>query len=112
MSLLNFVFTHVGQQFCANGGNRVCTVLIYLNNVESGGCTYFPRLDIRAQPREGCALVFFPAKVDGEVDYQALHTAEDAEDRKWVSQIWIRQHHRTPHVPSVPELDGPILGSN
>lgn len=94
----------VGMQFCANGGNRVCTVLIYLNTVSSGGSTFFPKLGLRSQPKQGSALIFFPAAVNGEVDYQALHTAEDAEDTKWVSQIWIRQNTRTPHVPSVEAL--------
>jgi prolyl 4-hydroxylase len=78
--------------------------LIYLNNVASGGSTFFPNLGVRAVPAEGSALVFFPASIDGDVDYQALHTAEDADDQKWVSQIWIRQSERTPHVPSVEAL--------
>ena len=31
----------------------MCTVLVYLNDVASGGCTGFPRLGMRVQPRKG-----------------------------------------------------------
>lgn len=80
-----------GQRFAANGGQRVVTVLIYLNDVEKGGQTNFPMLDIKVQPKMGKALVFFPSTVDGYLDKKALHAALPAVDVKFVSQIWIRQ---------------------
>jgi prolyl 4-hydroxylase len=61
----------VGQQFCANGGNRVATVLMYLNEVPEGGCTYFSQLDLRIKPVAGMALIFFPAFEDGTLDLTA-----------------------------------------
>jgi prolyl 4-hydroxylase len=73
-----------------NDGQRVGTVLIYLNNVHSGGATFFNELNLRVQPKEGSALVFFPAKMDGTIDHKVLHTAENASDLKWVSQVWLR----------------------
>ena len=33
--------TSAGQAFCANGGQRVATVLTYLNHVPDGGSTFF-----------------------------------------------------------------------
>eukprot|EP00536_Pseudo-nitzschia_multiseries_P001058 jgi/Psemu1/294264/fgenesh1_pm.13_\ len=78
-----------GARFAANGGQRTVTVLIYLNDVTSGGHTAFPRLPVR--PTKGTALVFFPATVDGHLDPRALHAALPAVDTKFVSQIWIRQ---------------------
>lgn len=80
-----------GQRFASNGGQRVVTVLIYLNDVDRGGHTFFPMLDIKVQPKMGMALVFFPSTVDGLLDEQALHAALPAVDVKFVSQIWIRQ---------------------
>jgi len=80
-----------GQRFASNGGQRVVTVLIYLNDVTRGGHTHFPMLDIKVQPKMGMALVFFPSTVDGLLDKQALHAALPAVDVKFVSQIWIRQ---------------------
>jgi len=71
-------------------GQRIGTVLMYLNNVPSGGGTFFNELNLRVQPKEGSAIVFFPAKMDGTIDNKALHTAENASDLKWVSQVWLR----------------------
>ena len=71
-------------------GQRIGTVLVYLNNVNSGGATFFNILNLRVQPKEGDAIVFFPAKMDGTIETRFLHTAEDASDTKWVSQVWLR----------------------
>jgi len=80
-----------GRRFALNGGQRTVTVLVYLNNVEKGGHTSFPVLNLSVQPKEGMALVFFPATTDGILDKRALHAALPAIDTKYVSQIWIRQ---------------------
>jgi len=64
---------------------------VYLNDVTQGGQTSFPNLNLLVQPRQGMALVFFPATVDGFLDPMALHAALPAVDTKYVSQIWIRQ---------------------
>jgi prolyl 4-hydroxylase len=83
--------TEDGQRFALNGGQRVVTVLIYLNDVPRGGATHFPCLNLDVQPRKGTAVVFFPATVDGALDKSALHAALPAVDTKYVSQVWIRQ---------------------
>ena len=80
-----------GQRFAANGGQRVATVLVYLNDVGRGGETNFPALNLAVRPRRGMAVVFFPATVDGLLDRNALHAALPAVDPKFVSQVWIRQ---------------------
>jgi len=46
-----------GRRFARNGGQRVCTVLVYLNDVAVGGKTTFPRLSLSFTPRRGAALV-------------------------------------------------------
>lgn len=73
------------------GGQRVCTVLIYLNEPAAGGCTRFERLMTEVQPRKGRAVVFFPSFLDGRLDKRYLHEARPAVDTKYVCQIWIRQ---------------------
>jgi prolyl 4-hydroxylase len=62
-----------GRRFAENGGQRVCTVLIYLNDVAVGGQTVFPSLKFALQPKQGRALIFFPATMDGVLDPAALH---------------------------------------
>ena len=78
-----------------DGNQRIGTVLIYLNNVQKGGATFFNNINVRVQPKEGSAVVFFPSKMDGTILESMLHTAEDASDTKWVSQIWLRNKKYT-----------------
>jgi len=80
-----------GRRFAENGGQRTVTVLVYLNDVERGGSTFFPALNLDVQPKKGTALIFFPATIDGYLDQRALHCAKPAIDTKYVSQVWIRQ---------------------
>ncbi len=80
-----------GVRFASNGGQRTVTVLVYLNDVERGGHTSFPNLNLEVKPKRGMALVFFPSTVDGFLDKNVLHAAKPAVDTKYVSQVWIRQ---------------------
>lgn len=80
-----------GRKELTYGGNRLVTVLIYLNNVGEGGETHFPYMNIKVPPTKGTALVFFPSTVYGEMDVQALHAALPAVDTKYVSQVWVRE---------------------
>ena len=76
-------------------GQRVGTVLLYLNDVKNGGATFFNELNLRVHPKQGMALIFFPAKMDGTIESKALHTAETVDDLKWVSQVWLRNKKYT-----------------
>jgi len=72
-----------------NRFQRHATVLLYLNDVPSGGETKFNHLGISVKPVAGNVLIFFPAFSDGTPDHRTLHVATDAKDVKWVSQQWI-----------------------
>jgi prolyl 4-hydroxylase len=88
------VTTGPGRECVATGGQRVATVLVYLNDVAAGGGTFFPRLGptgTRFMPSCGRAVVFFPCALDGRLDPLALHAAEAAVDEKWVAQVWVRK---------------------
>lgn len=78
-------------------GNRIATVLVYLNDVSKGGATFFNDLDLRVQPKRGSCVIFFPSKVDETADPRHLHTAENAEDIKWVTQVWVRSKPYSTH---------------
>lgn len=77
--------------FLEAGGQRVCTVLIYLNDVAAGGATRFERLGIEVRPRRGLALIFFPGFTNGVLHRAYLHEALPAIDTKYVCQVWVRQ---------------------
>lgn len=71
---------------------RRATVLLYLNDVKSGGATAFESLGssgLKVTPCCGTALVFFPSFADGRPDERTLHAAEEAVDEKWIVQVWI-----------------------
>ena len=38
--------------------NRISTLVMYLNDVEEGGETYFPKLNLSVHPRKGMAVYF------------------------------------------------------
>ena len=78
------------MQFFAQGGQRVATVLCYLNDVAEGGATAFPKLGIEVKPKRGRCLLFFPGHLDGRMDEATLHEATPAVDVKWVAQVWVR----------------------
>jgi len=106
--------TEAGRAFCANGGQRIATVLMYLNDDVEGGETYFKRLEFRIKPKKGMAVIFFPGLMNGELDHDALHAGLPPVGIKWVSQVWIRQSFREDGQPSsaVPlseqTTDGPL----
>jgi prolyl 4-hydroxylase len=97
----------LGEKEMTFGGNRLVTVLIYLNNVREGGATHFPYMDLGILPRKGTALVFFPSTADGEIDKQALHAALPAIDTKYVSQVWVRERSFTGNPRKTPKQLSP-----
>lgn len=104
--------TDAGRAFCANGGQRVATVLVYLNHVTQGGSTFFRRINVEVKPKKGGAVIFFPGFMNGELDTDALHAGMPAVDTKWVSQVWIRQSFRADGQPSqpVPLIEQTLVG--
>lgn len=80
------------EAFFRGGGQRLGTVLIYLNTLSNvGGKTRFELLDLEISPEKGRAIVFFPGFTDGRQDQKLYHEATATSATKWVSQVWIRQ---------------------
>lgn len=74
------------------GGQRVSTLLIYLNDVVEGGATVFPMLGLRVTPKKGMAVYFEYSNSDGQVDPLTLHGGEPVEKgEKWIITKWMRQ---------------------
>lgn len=64
---------------------RLATIMVYLTDVQSGGGTYFPNLDLRVDPQRGRALIFPPLSMDLQVMSGTLHAEEEVKKgNKWV----------------------------
>ena len=73
----------------ARGGQTLATLLVYLNDVEDGGCTRFNKLGITVAPKKGDACLFFPADAAGQFDERMEHEGEAPRAEKWIGRIWV-----------------------
>lgn len=73
-----------------HGGQRVSTVLVYLNTPELGGATCFPDVGLEVAARKGRALVFSYDKPDASS--KTLHGGMPViKGEKWVLTKWFRE---------------------
>jgi prolyl 4-hydroxylase len=72
------------------GGQRVGTVLMYLNTPTKGGGTTFPDVGLEVAPIKGNAVFFSYDRA--HVDTKSLHGgAPVIEGEKWVATKWLRE---------------------
>jgi prolyl 4-hydroxylase len=71
---------------------RIKTICLYLNDVESGGSTSFPNLDLKVSPKKGKAVFFENINTDNKQPYiESLHAGEPIlQGEKWLATLWIR----------------------
>jgi hypothetical protein len=101
-----------------NGGQRVATLLVYLNTLASnqGGGTIFRDLKdsqghvLSVQPNLGDALLFFPAFANGQPDDRTLHKGEVAWSEKRIIQMWIHKGTYTAVLPQGNQQEDAIPG--
>lgn len=81
-----------------NGGQRLLTLLVYLNTVDSGGSTIFRDLSdgsgntLQVAPQRGRALLFFPSFRNGVPDDRTLHRGEPTTSgEKRIVQMWVHE---------------------
>ena len=72
------------------GGQRVGTVLVYLNDVDEGGATRFPALGLEVAPRELQAVAWANVRADGVPDVRARHEALPTTATKVAVNCWVR----------------------
>jgi prolyl 4-hydroxylase len=76
----------------AASNNRIATVVLYLNDVEEGGETYFPKLNLSVFPKKGMAVYFEYFYTDEALNELTLHGgAPVIEGEKWIATQWIRR---------------------
>ena len=74
------------------GGQRIATVLIYLNDVPQGGETIFPKAGVSITPKKGAAAFFHYGNSKGQVDRMSVHSSIPVlKGEKWVATKWLRQ---------------------
>ena len=74
---------------------RLATIFTYLNDVDEGGCTYFPEIDLNIKPKKGTAVIHFPADVNFREDERTLHQGMPAVDDKWLLTTWVWERARS-----------------
>lgn len=70
----------------AKGGQRVSTLVMYLNDVEEGGETSFPSLKLSITPKKGAAAYFEYVNSLGQVDPLSLDAGTPVvRGEKWIA---------------------------
>jgi prolyl 4-hydroxylase len=81
-----------GRVHTAHGGQRIMTVIMYLNDVKAGGATVLPDINLSVYPKKGSALYFSYFNSKGQVDPSTLHGgAPVVAGEKWIATKWIRE---------------------
>jgi prolyl 4-hydroxylase len=72
------------------GGQRLASVIMYLNNPKAGGCTVFPDVQLEVMPKRGNAVFFsYPRP---QPSTQTLHGgAPVIAGEKWIATKWLRE---------------------
>lgn len=85
------------RESIARSGQRVGTLLMYLNDVEGGGETVFPQIGWSVVPQRGHALYFEYGNRFGLCDPGSLHASTPLRSgEKWVATKWIRTRRFVP----------------
>ena len=76
-------------------GQRVATLLVYLNQGFEGGETDFPTLGLRYKGRAGDALMFRNVDRAGDPDRRMVHAGlPPAAGEKWLFSQWVRDRRQ------------------
>ena len=82
--------------FERNGGQRLFSTMLYLNEVEAGGGTGFPELGLSVAPVPGRLLIFANTLAGSrDMTNLAIHAGEPVEaGEKWAAITWWRERAR------------------
>lgn len=82
--------TEKNQPILKRGGQRLGTVILYLNNCPEGGGTIFPESGLELKPAKGCAVFFGYPTYNKES--KTLHGGSPViKGEKWIAVKWLRQ---------------------
>jgi prolyl 4-hydroxylase len=84
-------------QSIARSGQRVSTLIVYLNDVVAGGETVFPEAGFSVVPRQGNGLYFEYTNSRMQVDPRSAHGgAPVLQGEKWIVTKWMRSQRFVP----------------
>ena len=87
----SYHYDAIPKSLMDSSGQRVATLLVYLNDVPTGGATAFKDLGpLLVKPVKGKALLFFPSqgeKAGGRSDERTMHSGQVAMDTKFIAQM-------------------------
>lgn len=70
-------------------GQRIATLVIYLNDVTNGGGTLFSQVGYEIIPQRGSGVYFSYQRSDGTPDPTSLHGGNPVEEgEKWIATFW------------------------
>jgi 2OG-Fe(II) oxygenase superfamily len=76
------------------GGQRIISVLMYLNTPEEGGETFFDALNIRVKPEPGSVLMWSNIDRQQKPDKRSYHGSRPVfKGEKWSATCWIRERN-------------------
>ena len=93
--------TEDGKKNWEPGGQRLVTVLAYLNDVQEGGGTEFPEMGVTINAKKGNVAVFHntlpltPTTNHSKVHPRSLHGGMPViKGEKWMVNLWFRENLR------------------
>jgi len=80
-------------EFEKNGGQRIVTLIIYLNDNYEGGHTEFPNLNKQYKLNTGSALRFYSLEKNGNQCHPlSLHSGTPVQSgEKYIANVWLRE---------------------
>ncbi|KAH8354293.1 hypothetical protein KR084_006166 [Drosophila pseudotakahashii] len=90
--ILHYDYHNLTDQTRQKQGDRIATVLFYLGDVESGGATIFPMVNISVTPKKGSAVLWYNLHNSGAMNLRTLHSACPViSGSKYVLTKWINE---------------------
>jgi prolyl 4-hydroxylase len=73
-------------------GNRIVTMVIYLNDEFEGGATRFPKLNKNFKPKKYSGILFYPMNKNGDKCHEkSLHAGMPiTKGEKYIANVWLR----------------------
>lgn len=85
-------YDYFGPTHPSSDNNRICTLIMYLNDVGEGGETSFPRLNLSISPKKGNAVYFEYFYQNEKYNELTLHSGDPViKGEKWIATQWVRR---------------------